>query len=208
MTQRGNRRELLADAATEVLARDGGRGLTHRAIDREARVPEGTTKNYYPTRNALFEAIAHHLAERHVAALEALCTHIPDDVGPDHVTALYAAMLHRMSGNARAQFLALFELHLEGVRNPEVRALLGRISRASVDTAVQLHSAVGRRISRRGAGLLDAGMLGVALSALSLPRDLVGELGLDDADGIGRALLSLAATRDHGALEVLTDWAG
>ncbi|GAB3697273.1 TetR/AcrR family transcriptional regulator [Saccharopolyspora tripterygii] len=208
MTQRGNRRELLADAATEVLARDGGRGLTHRAIDREARVPEGTTKNYYPTRNALFEAIAHHLAERHVAALEALCAHIPDDVCPDDVTALYAAMLRRMSGNARSQFLALFELHLEAVRNAEVRAKLGAISRASVDTAVQLHTAVGRGISRRGAGLLDAGMLGVALSSLSLPGDLVGELGLDDADGITRALLTLGATHDEPALEVLRDWAG
>ncbi|TWG08244.1 TetR/AcrR family transcriptional regulator [Saccharopolyspora dendranthemae] len=208
MTQRGNRRELLADAATEVLARDGGRGLTHRAIDREARVPEGTTKNYYPTRNALFEAIAHHLAERHVAALEALCAHIPDDVCPDDVTALYAAMLRRMSGNARSQFLALFELHLEAVRNAEVRAMLGAISRASVDTAVQLHAAVGRGISRRGAGLLDAGMLGVALSSLSLPGELVDELGFDDADGITRALLTLGATCDEPALEVLRDWAG
>ncbi|TDD07244.1 TetR/AcrR family transcriptional regulator [Saccharopolyspora terrae] len=208
MTQRGNRRELLADAAIEVLARDGGRGLTHRAIDREARVPEGTTKNYYPTRNALFEAIAHYLAERHVAALEALCAHIPEGVCPDDITALYAAMLSRMSGNARSQFLALFELHLEAVRNPEVRTALGEISRASVDTAVQLHSAVGRRIGRRGAGLLDAGMLGVALSTLSLPGELVEDLGLDDAEGLTRALLTLGGTRDEPALEVLRDWAG
>ncbi|RRO18095.1 TetR family transcriptional regulator [Saccharopolyspora rhizosphaerae] len=208
MTQRGNRRELLAEAAVEVLARDGGRGLTHRAIDREARVPEGTTKNYYPTRNALFEAIAHHLAERHVAALEALCENVPDDIGAEDVTALYAAMLGRMSGSARSHFLALFELHLEGVRNPEVRALLGEISRASVDTAVQLHAAVGRPMGRRGAGLLDAGMLGVALSALSLPADLVDDLGLDDTRGLTRALLSLGAIRDEQALEVLSDWAG
>ncbi|TDC93176.1 TetR family transcriptional regulator [Saccharopolyspora aridisoli] len=208
MTQRGKRRELLADAAIEVLARDGGRGLTHRAIDREARVPEGTTKNYYPTRNALFGAIAHYLAEQHVAALEALCAHIPEDVCPDDITALYAAMLSRMSGNARSQFLALFELHLEAVRNPEVRAVLGELSRASVDTAVQLHAAVGRRIGRRGAGLLDAGMLGVALSTLSLPGELVGDLGLDDTEGLTRALLTLGGTRDEPALEVLRDWAG
>ncbi|GAA2359155.1 ABC-F family ATP-binding cassette domain-containing protein [Saccharopolyspora halophila] len=208
MTQRGNRRELLADAAIDVLAREGGRGLTHRAIDRAAGVPEGTTKNYYPNRGALFEAIAHYLAERHTAALEALCEQIPDDLEPDDVTALYAAMLRRMSGSARTQFLALFELHLEGVRNPEVRKMLGEISRGNVDTAVRLHAAVGRRLSMRGAGLLDAGMLGVAMATLSLPEELVGELGFDDDEAVSRALLTLARSRGDAGLEVLRDSAG
>ena len=203
--QRGNRRELLAEAAIEVLANEGGRGLTHRAIDREARVPEGTTKNYYPNRGALFEAIARHLAERHTAALEELCEQVPDDLRPEEVTALYAAMLRRMTGSAQTQFLALFELHLEGVRNPEVRKMLGEISRANVDTAVRLHTAVGRRISMRGAGLLDAGMLGVALATLSLPEELVGELGFGDPEAVSRALLTLACTRGEPGLEVLRD---
>ena len=47
MSHRGNRRAALAEAAIAVLARDGGRGLTHRAVDREAGFPEGTAKNYY-----------------------------------------------------------------------------------------------------------------------------------------------------------------
>ncbi|MBB5152661.1 TetR/AcrR family transcriptional regulator [Saccharopolyspora phatthalungensis] len=207
MPQRSNRRELLADAAIEVLAREGGRGLTHRAIDREAEVPEGTTKNYYPTRSALFLAIAHYLAAQHTAALEGLRSQIPADVTGEDITALYAAMLRRMSTSARSQFLALFELHLEAVRNPEVRAALADITKANVDTAVQLHAAVDRRMSRRGAGLLDAGMLGVALSMLSLPDDLVEELGFDDADGLARALLTLGSVRDGSAIGVLRDFA-
>jgi DNA-binding transcriptional regulator YbjK len=44
------RRELLCDTAIAVLATEGGRGLTHRAVDRQAGVPLGTTKNYFPTR--------------------------------------------------------------------------------------------------------------------------------------------------------------
>ena len=63
------RRPLLADAAITILARDGSRGLTHRAVDREAHVPEGTTKNYYPTRHTILEAAAHRMAEHHRAAL-------------------------------------------------------------------------------------------------------------------------------------------
>ncbi|MER7011315.1 TetR family transcriptional regulator [Saccharopolyspora sp. NPDC000359] len=208
MPQRGNRRELLADAAIEVLAREGGRGLTHRAIDREAGVPEGTTKNYFPTRSALFLAVARYLAARHTEALDALCAEIPADVSSEDITALYAAMLRRMATSARSQFLALFELHLEAVRNPDVRDALSAITEANVDTAVQLHSAVGRRISRRGAGLLDAGMLGVALSMLSLPEDLVSELGLDDADGLARALLALGSPHGGPAIGVLRDAAG
>ncbi|GAA0514718.1 TetR family transcriptional regulator [Saccharopolyspora subtropica] len=208
MPQRGNRRELLAEAAIEVLAREGGRGLTHRAIDREAEVPEGTTKNYYPTRSALFLAVARYIAAEHTAALRELRSQIPVGLSGEDITALYAAMLRRMGTSARSRFLALFELHLEAVRNPGVRDALGDITQANVDTAVELHAAVGRRMSRRGAGLLDAGMLGVALSMLSLPDDLVEELGFDDADGLARALLSLGSVRDEAAVGVLRGWAG
>lgn len=207
MPQRGNRRELLAEAAIEVLAREGGRGLTHRAIDRQAVVPEGTTKNYYPTRSALFQAAAQHLADQHTAALRELRGRVPDGLTGEHVVALYAAMLRRMATSARAQFLALFELHLEAVRNPEVSAAIGQIVRADVDTAVQLNTAVGRRMSRRGAGLLDAGMLGVALSMLSLPEDLVSEIGMDAPEVLARALLSLGSVEDEPPVEVLRDFA-
>ena len=36
------RRATLVDAAIEVLAREGARGLTFRAVDAEAAVPAGT----------------------------------------------------------------------------------------------------------------------------------------------------------------------
>ncbi|GAA4868828.1 TetR/AcrR family transcriptional regulator [Saccharopolyspora cebuensis] len=203
MTQRGNRRELLADAAIEVLAREGGRGLTHRAVDREAGVPEGTAKNYHPTRSALFRAIARQMSERHVASLRELAEHAPAELTPDDVAALYAAMLRRMTTSARAHFLALFELHLEAVRDAEVRAALGEIARANADTAVRLHGAVGRRMSRRGAGLLDAGLLGAALSVLSLPPEVVADSGFDDPEVLARALLSLGSVEDDPVVGVL-----
>ena len=38
----GGRRAELADAALRVVAREGSRGLTHRAVDEEAGVPTGT----------------------------------------------------------------------------------------------------------------------------------------------------------------------
>ncbi|MCA1187684.1 MULTISPECIES: TetR/AcrR family transcriptional regulator [unclassified Saccharopolyspora] len=192
MPQRRNRRVQLADAAIEVLARDGGRGLTHRAVDREAGFPEGTTKNYHPNRDSLYVAIARRMADQQTAAMRRLRENMPEGVSADDVRALYLAMLRRMAGAARSQFLALFELQLEGVRNPQVRSALGEMTLAGVDSAVTLHAAVGEPISARGGGLLEAGMMGVAMSMLSLPDDVVGRIGFGDPDELGRSLLGMA----------------
>lgn len=198
MTQRAHRREMLADAAIEVLAREGGRGLTHRAVDREAEVPEGTTKNYHASRDSLLSAVARRMADQHTAAMRQLSEHMPDGVTAEDIAVLYAAMLRRMTSTARSQFLALFELHLEGVRRPEVRSALGEMTLANVDSAVRMHAAIGRPIDRCGAGFLDAGLLGVAMSVLSLPDDVVHRIGFDDPERLSRTLLA-AATRERPA---------
>ena len=52
-----NRREILLDAAIQVLGEGGMRALTHRAVDAEAGVATGSTANRFATREALFEAI-------------------------------------------------------------------------------------------------------------------------------------------------------
>ena len=65
------RAELVADAAVTVLARDGLRGLTHRAVDAEAGLPDGSTSNCFRSRSALLKAIVDRLEELDVAALTA-----------------------------------------------------------------------------------------------------------------------------------------
>jgi DNA-binding transcriptional regulator YbjK len=52
-----NRRQTLLDAAIEVLGERGMRALTHRAVDAEAGLAAGSTANYFPTREALLEAV-------------------------------------------------------------------------------------------------------------------------------------------------------
>jgi DNA-binding transcriptional regulator YbjK len=66
-----SRPHLVADAAVTVLARDGLRGLTHRAVDAEARLPDGSTSNCFRSRTALLEAIVSRLEELDLAALTA-----------------------------------------------------------------------------------------------------------------------------------------
>src|SRR5687768_11877636 len=64
------RRDRLADAAIEVLARLGARGLTHRAVDAEAGEPPGTTSRYFRTREALMSGVAQRIRQLHFADLQ------------------------------------------------------------------------------------------------------------------------------------------
>ncbi len=66
-----NRSDLVADAAVTVLARDGLRGLTHRAVDAEAGLPDGSTSNCFRSRSTLLEAILARLEELDLAAMTA-----------------------------------------------------------------------------------------------------------------------------------------
>lgn len=69
----------LADAAVTVLARDGLRGLTHRAVDAEAGLPHGSTSNYFRSRAALVQAIVTRLEELDLEALTAAPAPETDD---------------------------------------------------------------------------------------------------------------------------------
>lgn len=64
MRQNPQRRAALLDAAIEVLAREGSRGLTLRAVDAEAGVPTGTASNYFANRAQLLVQILHRTRER------------------------------------------------------------------------------------------------------------------------------------------------
>src|SRR6476646_8902291 len=65
------RRELLR-AALEVAADEGLRGLTHRAVDRRAGLPEGSCSAYLRTRKALQAALTEYVADRLVADVDEL----------------------------------------------------------------------------------------------------------------------------------------
>lgn len=58
------RRKAILEAAVRVISRDGVRALTHRAVDREAGIPQGTTSYHASTRQALLGLVVGHLVER------------------------------------------------------------------------------------------------------------------------------------------------
>ena len=76
------RRRQLLDAALHVIADDGLKGLTHRAVDRRAGLPEGSCSAYLRTRNALQAALTEYVAGALLADVDALAEQMRD-CGPD-----------------------------------------------------------------------------------------------------------------------------
>src|ERR1700754_2574373 len=135
MRQNPARRAALLDAAIEVLAREGARGLTFRAVDTEAQVPHGTASNYFNNRDDLFTQVGHRFYERLEPdpGMMAAAQEGPRD--RDRVTELMHDLVDRVS-DFRSGYLALVELRLEATRRPELRRLLTERIRADIDTNI------------------------------------------------------------------------
>ncbi|MEJ8645791.1 TetR family transcriptional regulator [Streptomyces sp. MS1.HAVA.3] len=113
MRQNPQRRAALLDAAIEVLAREGSRGLTLRAVDAEAGVPTGTASNYFANRAQLLVQILHRTRER-------LVPDPADLTGPLDTKVLLGQLVDRMR-RERSVHIAMLELRLEGTRRPNSR---------------------------------------------------------------------------------------
>jgi DNA-binding transcriptional regulator YbjK len=103
------RRTRIADAAIEVLAQLGARGLTHRAVDTELGLPDGSTSYYYPTRAALLLSAAERLVELDSSDVEAV---LKSREGAAELVRLW------LSPKRRSRSLARMELMLTAARDP------------------------------------------------------------------------------------------
>lgn len=72
------RRESLCAAAASLLAAGGPRALTHRAVDREAGLPLGSTSNLFRTQEALVSAVVDYLVRADYRGLERLQSESPE----------------------------------------------------------------------------------------------------------------------------------
>ena len=113
-----SRRTHITDAAIATLANLGMRGLTHRAVDRTAELPEGSTSYYFRTRLALLEAVVDRLAESTTDDFE------DTQLDLDELASVTAAQLMAWLRDGRQRHLARFEIALEATRRPELRAAM------------------------------------------------------------------------------------
>ncbi|WP_328303507.1 TetR/AcrR family transcriptional regulator [Streptomyces sp. NBC_00435] len=194
-----DRRDRLRDAAVAVLAEAGGRGLTHRAVDAAAEVPLGTSKNYFPTRDALLRAVAERCLERY-RALAALLAGSGPGPGPTDRTALAAllsGLLRDVAGPGRPRVVAYFELQTEATRRPWLAALLDPIAAADFAAYGHLLAAAGLPAGPGRARALTLALHGAVLHLLTGAPDTLAAAGLDDLDGFTRDLLDRVCPEPH-----------
>ncbi|MEU5683067.1 TetR/AcrR family transcriptional regulator [Streptomyces venezuelae] len=162
------RRAALVDAAIEVLAREGARGLTFRAVDTEAGVPTGTASNYFGNRDDLLTQAGARVYERLTpdqAEVERQRTATPDK---ETYVQLMREVVGRVSG-FRTGYLALLELRLEATRRPELRAVLTERVRADLEANLSYHEASGLPGDATAVKLLYLAFNWLIVEQLTLP---------------------------------------
>ncbi|MER6570288.1 TetR family transcriptional regulator [Streptomyces sp. NPDC001093] len=169
MRQNPARRTALLDAAIEVLAREGSRGLTLRAVDKEASVPTGTASNYFANRADMLAQVMGRTRERLTPDPAELADTMNAEPSHELVKTLMLQLVDRMRRD-RSSHLAMLELRLEAARRPELHAELTRFLTAELDTNIDFHLGRGLPGDRTGVVLLYLAMLGLIVDDLTVPE--------------------------------------
>ncbi|WP_433272347.1 TetR/AcrR family transcriptional regulator [Pseudonocardia xinjiangensis] len=169
MRQNPARRTALLDAAIEVLAGEGSRGLTLRAVDKEAGVPPGTASNYFANRAELLGQVMRRTRERLTPDPSEVAATMKAAPSRELVTTLMVQLVERMR-RERSTHLAMLELRLEATRRPELHEELARFSVAELDANVGFHFAAGLPGDRTAVVLLYLAMLGLIIDDLTVPE--------------------------------------
>lgn len=170
MARNDDRRAALADAGIRVLAEEGARGLTHRAVDSAAGTPRGTASNYFRTRDDLVSALVDRIGERLSPQPDAVPA--DDTRAPDR--ALFGAyvrdIVRRLSADPQVS-LALFELRLEAARRPAVAASLSAWRQRSFHDDVTFTRESGLPAGQLEIALFHYALDGLMLDHLTAPLD-------------------------------------
>ncbi|MGW0415076.1 TetR/AcrR family transcriptional regulator [Streptomyces collinus] len=183
------RRAALVDAGIAVLAREGARGLTFRAVDTEARVPTGTASNYFTGRDDLLRQIDARLHVRLAPDPEVLGRLLAGPRDRSLVTALMRDLMDRATRD-RSGHLALLEMRLEATRRPELRASFTRSVRGDLEGGMEFHRQTGLPGGDVTVTVLYLAMLGLIVEHLTLPGVLDDALpGMRVPEGLVEAIV-------------------
>lgn len=178
MVKNEARRTALLDAAIDVLAEEGARGLTYRAIDTKAQVPTGTASNYFASRDDLMAQVAVRVPQRLVPSDES----IEESLSRPRDKALVVWFMHEIIRRAdadKACYLAMMELRLEATRRPDLRTALTKTFAGNFDFNVGFHVESKLPGDRMTAITLYFAMTGLIYERLTLPG-VISDLDLDD----------------------------
>ena len=146
------RRRDLCDAAIQLLADDGAKGLSHLKVDRKAGVPDGTTSFYFRTRSALLRAVAERLAELDLASLQSVADSADRRVGNPSPSRLSQVVIQAGSEPQFSRTKARYELTMQATRDPALAAILQQ----ATDGFTKLHREILVQLMPHGAELESA----------------------------------------------------
>ena len=134
------RSRLVTDAAINVLAKYGSRGLTHRAVDSEAGLPEGSTSNLFRNRADLMSAILQAHVERELTVMDTVG--VQEFAGSiDDAAELVANVIESLTSKASLHLItARYEIYLEGLRQEPFQPLIAQVRERFVAMVTQLLS--------------------------------------------------------------------
>ena len=147
----------------------GLRGLTHRAVDARAGLPEGTCSAYLRTREALLVALAEHVGGMLVTDVDSMATAAADHADdPDALAGDVTALLLRWLDRPQV-VRTQAELALEANRRPELMAVFDPW-RQGLDRVVEgLVAGIGRPDPALRAAVGVAAIEGVLATASRMP---------------------------------------
>ncbi|MEV6248450.1 TetR family transcriptional regulator [Streptomyces sp. NPDC051742] len=178
MARNPERRTALLDAAIEVLADEGARGLTFRAVDARAAVPTGTSSNYFRDRDQVLSQVADRIFVRLTPEPGVIDTALLPPPSRPLVVELMRQLARRLAAE-RTCYLGLFELRLEAARRPELRTQLTKVLRADLDENVRLHLDSGMPGDADTVRLLYFALTGLLFDHFTVPG-LHGDRDLDE----------------------------
>ena len=158
-----DRRTVIADAAIRLLAEDGARGLTHRAVDEAARLPAGSTSYYCRKRIDLLALAVKRFTELEHRRLVDYAKALSGPMSVQKIAKVVAAqMLRWVRTQNRPMLTARLELFLTAAREPELRAIVEKQRDSFEETlrgALMLAGAPEPAVAARALIALMEGML-------------------------------------------------
>lgn len=170
MAKNEARRNALADAGIAVLATEGSRGLTHRAIDERAGAPIGTASNYFRTRENLIAGLFERIGARLAPTPEDLERRAAQEPSRELFAEYLRDIVRRLS-TEREVTLALFELRLESARRPDLADTVSSWLRTGFAADVAFNEAAGLPGGAREIALFHYAIDGLLLDRLTSSID-------------------------------------
>lgn len=139
-----DRRTRIVTGAVELIATQGIRALTHRALDNRLALPPGSTSYYFRTRQALIEAVTEGITARSRADFLAMHDESTNErpLDPAQVARDIAGWLAHLLTHRRDELIARHALIIEVMSDRHAHARLAG-SLFSLDRATDLFNALG-----------------------------------------------------------------